>query len=69
MGVELGRDWDADVQLVANAGATLPMLHISPIRTKTSRAAKLLILAAALGVTLLWLVFLWASIALFFGSL
>ena len=69
MGVEPCRDWSDHVQRVPDAGATLPMLHIFPISNKTSRAAKLLVLAAALGVTLIWIAFLFALVAPFFGCL
>jgi hypothetical protein len=66
MGMEPRRDWDADVQLDAETGAAPTVPHAP---TRTSRAAKLLIFAAVSGVTLIWIVFLCALVALFFGSL
>jgi len=61
MGMDLRRDWDTDVQLVAETGAALTMPHVVPART--SRAAKLLVVAAASGLTLGWIAFLCSLIA------
>ena len=66
MGMELPRDWDADVLLVAETIAAPTMPHVVP--TRTSRAAKLLVVAAASGVTLGWIAFLCTLIARFFGK-
>ena len=67
MGMELRRDWNADVQFDAKTGAAPTMPHVVP--TRTSRAVKLLVVAAASGVTLGWIAFLCTLIARLFGSL
>jgi hypothetical protein len=67
MGMELRRDWDADVQLDAETGAAPTVPHVVP--TRTSRPAKLLVLAAASGVTFIWIAFVSVLVARFFGLL
>jgi hypothetical protein len=67
MGMELRRDWDADVQLDAETSAAPTMQNV--LSTRTSRGAKLLVVAVASGVTLSWIVFLFTLIARFFGLL